>query len=440
MPKPVMVVGGGIAGIQAALDLGDQGIKVYLVEKSPSIGGRMAQLDKTFPTLDCSSCILTPKMVSVARNPNIELLTYCEIKEIKGKAGDFKVKIIKKPRYVDIDKCTGCGVCTQKCPSKKVPNEFNIGLNNRTAIYIPFPQAVPLKAVIDPDHCLYFKSIREGKKGICRVCERFCTAKAIDFNQKPEEIELNVASIIFATGFTLDDPRKREEYGYGKYANVFTHLEFERMLSSTGPTNGDILRRSDGKHPKSIAFIQCVCSRDELTNKYCSAICCMSSTKEAILAKEHIPGVKCTVFFMDLRAFGKGYQEFYERAKNEFGIEYIKSRVAKIEEDPDTKNLILTYEDVLSTKLVKREFDMVILAVGVRPVHADKFIPIEEDGFAKKKNIFLDPIETPYEGIYAVGMIGGPKDIPDSVTEAGAAAMKASIWAVKKVVEYVRRY
>lgn len=431
MIKPVLVVGGGIAGIQAALDLADQGIKVYLVERSPSIGGRMAQLDKTFPTLDCAACILTPKMVSVARHPNIELLTYTEVKEISGKAGDFKVKIVKKPRYVNVDKCTGCGVCMEKCPSKKIPNEFNMGLNNRTAIYIPFPQAVPLKATIDPEHCLYFKSIREGKKGACRVCERFCPAKAIDFEQKPEEVELNVASIIFATGFELEDPRKREEYGYGKYANVYTHLEFERLLSATGPTEGEIVRRSDGKHPKRIAFIQCVCSRDILTNPYCSAICCMASTKEAILAKEHMPEVECIVFYMDLRAFGKGYQEFYERAQKEFGIKYIRSRPAKIEEDPETKNLIITYEDTVTSEYKKMEVDMVVLAVGVKPLSLEKFFPVEDDRFAKKENPFLDPVASPIEGIYVIGMLGGPKDIPDSVTEASAAAMKAAIWAAR---------
>lgn len=429
--KPVMVVGGGIAGIQAALDVADQGIKVYLVEKTPSIGGRMAQLDKTFPTLDCAACILTPKMAAVARHPNIELMTYTEVREITGRAGDFKVKVLKKPRYVDIDKCTGCGICIQKCPSKKVPNEFNMGLDYRTAIYIPFPQSVPLKATIDPEHCLYFKGLKEGKKDVCRVCERFCPAKAINFEQQPEEIELNVASIIFATGFELEDPRKREEYGYGKLDNVYTHLEFERMVSATGPTGGDIVRRSDGKHPKRIAFIQCVCSRDILTNKYCSSICCMASTKEAILAKEHMPDVDCTIFYMDLRAFGKGYQEFYERAQREFGIKYIRGRPAKIEEDPNTKNLIITYEDTTTTEYKKMEFDMVILAVGVRPISLEKFFPIEEDGFASKENPYIDPVASPKEGIYIVGMISGPKDIPDSVMEASAAAMKAAIWSVR---------
>ena len=423
--KPIMIVGGGIAGIQAALDVAEQGIKVYLVEKSPSIGGRMAQLDKTFPTLDCSSCILTPKMVSAARHENIELLTYAEVEEITGKAGNFKVKVLKRPRYVDVDKCTGCGICITKCPSKKIPNEYNMYLNYRTAIYTPFPQAVPLKATIDAENCLYFQ------KNICRVCEKLCPAKAIDFEQKPEEIELGISSIIFATGFRLDDAGKRPEYGYGRYANVYTHLEFERLLSSTGPTDSEIIRRSDGKHPKKIAFIQCVCSRDILTNPYCSAICCMASTKEAVLAKEHLPEVDCIIFYMDLRAFGKGYQEFYNRAKKEFGVKYIKSRPAKIEEDHETKNLIITYEDVTETRYMKMEVDMVVLAVGVRPNPLREFIPLEDDGFAKKKDPYIDPIASPIEGIYIAGISGGPKDIPDSVTEASAAAMKAVIWAIK---------
>lgn len=423
MAKPVMVIGGGIAGIQAALDLADQGIKVYLVEKTPSIGGRMAQLDKTFPTLDCASCILTPKMVAVARHENIELLTYSEVQEIKGKAGDFKVKVLKKPRYVNVDLCIGCGECVTKCPSK-VPDEFNMGLSMRKAIYIPFPQAVPLKATIDREHCFWFT------KQICRVCERFCPAKAIDFEQKPETIELNVASIIVATGFQLQDPRKKPLYGYGKYANVYTSLEFERLVSATGPTGGEIIRRSDNKHPKSIAFIQCVCSRDVRVNPNCSAFCCTASVKEAILAKEHLPDVDCTIFYMDLRAFGKGYQEFFDRAREEFGIRFIRARPAKIEEDPETKNLIITYEDTREGVMRRMEVEMVVLAVGII-INPIKEIPVEvaDDGFLKVPNPYLDPVSTNVEGIFVAGVAAGAKDIPDSVTQASAAAMKAAIIA-----------
>jgi len=422
--KPVLVIGGGIAGIQAALDLADQGIKVYLVEKTPSIGGRMAQLDKTFPTLDCASCILTPKMVSVARHKNIELLTYSEIQEIRGSAGNFKVRVLKKPRYVDIEKCIGCGICMQKCPSK-VPSEFDMGMGTRKAIYFPFPQAVPLKATIDREHCLYFQ------KNICRVCERFCPTKAIDFEQKPEVVELDVAAIILATGFQLEDPRKKPQYGYGRYANVFTSLEFERLVSSTGPTAGEVKRRSDGKVPKKIAFIQCVCSRDLTVNFYCSAFCCMASVKQAILAKEHIPDVDCMIFYMDVRAFGKGYQEFFNRAKEEFGIRFIRGRPAKIEEIPGTKNLVVVYENTETGKLERMEVDMVVLAVGVKmnPVEPAIPIPLEEDRFVKVKDLYFDPISTTVEGIFVAGVAAGPKDIPDSVTQASAAAMRAAIIA-----------
>lgn len=422
MVKPVLVVGGGIAGIQAALDLADQGIKVYLVEKTPSIGGRMAQLDKTFPTLDCASCILTPKMVSAARHENIELLTYSEVKEINGSAGNFKVKVLKKPRYVDIDKCIGCGICIQKCPSK-VPNEFDMGMGMRKAIYFPFPQAVPLKATIDREHCLYFQ------KNICRVCEKFCPTKAIDFEQKPEVVELDVAAIIIATGFQLEDPKKAPNYGYDKYQNVFTSLEFERLVSSTGPTGGEIKRRSDGKVPRRIAFIQCVCSRNVNVNFYCSAFCCMASIKQAILAKEHIPDVDCVIFYMDVRAFGKGYQEFFNRAREEFGIKFIRSRPAKIEEVPETKNLVVVYENTEVGRLEKMEADMVVLAVGAKMNPVEISLPLDEDRFVKVRDMYLDPISTTMEGIFVAGLAAGPKDIPDSVTQGSAAAMRAAIIA-----------
>ncbi|MEM2558090.1 MAG: CoB--CoM heterodisulfide reductase iron-sulfur subunit A family protein [Nitrososphaerota archaeon] len=423
MSKPVLVIGGGIAGIQAALDLADQGIQVYLVEKSPSIGGRMAQLDKTFPTLDCASCILTPKMVSVARHNNIKLLTYSEVIEVSGRAGDFNVKILKKPRYVEEENCIGCGECVAKCPSR-VPDEFNLKMSNRKAIYFPFPQAVPLKATIDKEHCLFFT------KGVCRVCERFCPTKAINFEQQPKIIELNVAAIIIATGYDFIDPSLAPLYGYGKYQNVYTSLEFERLVSSTGPTNGEIIRRSDGKHPKSIAFIQCVCSRDVKINPNCSAFCCMASVKEAILAKEHLGDVDCTIFYMDLRAFGKGYQEFYKRAMEEFNIKFIKAKPAKIEEKPETKNLLITYEEQVTGVKRVLEVDMVVLAVGVKPVYPEAIsLEKNEDGWVKLRNPYLDPVSTSIEGVYIIGVAAGAKDIPDSVTQAGAAAVKASILA-----------
>jgi heterodisulfide reductase subunit A len=425
--KPVLVIGGGIAGIQTAVDLAEQGIKTYLVEKTPSIGGRMAQLDKTFPTLDCASCILTPKMVSAAKNKNIELMTYSEVQQVTGSPGNFNVKVLKKPRYVRIEKCLGCGECITKCPFS-VPDEFNLGMSKRKAIYWPFPQAVPLVATIDSEHCLYFT------KNVCRVCERFCPTEAIDFKQEPQTVQLNVGSIVVATGYQLLDPTLLPNYGYGKLANVRTSLEFERLVSATGPTHGEIVRMSDKKHPESIAFIQCVCSRDVRINPNCSAFCCTASVKQAILAKEHIPDVKCSVFYMDLRAFGKGYQEFYDRARGEFGVEFVRGRPAKIEEVPGTKNLVLTYEDTRLGRLTKKEVEMVVLAVGVKinPVESFIDLPLEDDGYVQLDKPLLDPVSTKRAGVFIAGVVAGAKDIPDSVTQGSAAAMKASIIAASE--------
>jgi len=438
MNKPVLVIGGGIAGIQASLDLAEQGVEVYLVEKKPSIGGVMSQLDKTFPTLDCASCILSPKMAALARYKNIHLLTYHEVKEIKGNAGEFKVKIIRKPTYVDWDKCTGCGVCMAKCP-KKVPDEFNMGLSPRKAIYIMFPQAVPRKAVIDSKNCLRLNPPREllekAKKPLCGVCSMVCPAKAIRYDDEPIELEIEVAAIIIATGAKLFDATKIPKYGYGKYANVYTHLEFERLISSTGPTGGEIIRKSDKKYPKRIAWIQCVGSRDKRFKSYCSSFCCMASTKQAILAKEHLHDVECCIFYMDIRAYGKGFEEFVKRAKEEFGIKFIRGKVVEIKEDPETKNLIIKYEDTEEGYLKKEEFDMVVLSLAIGPNNLD-IVPIEydENGFAKLKDPYLDPVSTTKEGIFVVGIVAGAKDIPDSVIEASAASTKAAELA-KRVVE-----
>ena len=438
MSKPVLVVGGGIAGIQAALDLADQGIMVYLVEKNPSIGGKMAQLDKTFPTLDCASCILTPKMAAVLRHEKIKLLTYSEVQQISGEVGNFKVKILKKPTYVDWDKCTGCGTCIEKCP-RKVPDEYNMGLSYRKAIYIMFPQAVPRKAVIDAKNCLRLnpppEMAKKAKKPLCGVCAMVCPTKAINYDDKPEEVKLDVAAIIIATGAQIYDAKKISEYGYGKYQNVYIHLEFERLVSATGPTGGEIVRRSDGKHPKRIAWIQCVGSRDVRFKSYCSAFCCMASTKQAILAKEHLPDVECTIYYMDIRAFGKGFEEFVERAKKEFGIRYVRGRVVEILEDPETKNLIVKYEDTSESYMKKEEYDMVILAVAIGPnIPGSIPVDLDRDGFPKLKDPFLDPVSTNKEGIFVIGIAAGAKDIPDSVIEAGAAAARAAEIA-KKVVK-----
>jgi len=420
MVKAGLIIGGGIAGIQSALDLADQGFKVYLVEKSLSIGGKMAQLDKTFPTLDCAACIMTPKMVDAGRHRNIQLLAYSEVQDVRKDGDIFKVKVIRKPRYVDETRCTGCGVCAQHCPVE-VPNEFDERLGVRKAIYVPFPQAVPLIYTIDKDSCIE-----------CGLCEKVCLAKAIDRGQQPTEVEVEVGAIIVSTGFELFDARMKEEYGYGLYPNVITGLALERLLSASGPTIGHIVRPSDGKIPQKVAFLQCVGSRDELSgNLYCSRVCCMYATKEAILLKEHVPEIDITVFYMDVRAYGKGFEEFYQRAKQEFGINYIRGRVAEITEDLRTQNLIIKAENTETGEILEHEADMVVLSAGLVSLKNDNLkkilpIPVGDDGFFASPNPKSDPVTTKIEGVFIAGVAEGPKDIPDAVIQASAAAMKAS--------------
>lgn len=417
-----LVVGGGIAGIQAALKIADSGHKVYLAEREPSIGGHMAQLDKTFPTLDCSACILTPRMTQVGSHPYIELMTYSEVEEVSGYIGNFKVKVRKKARYVDADKCTGCGLCQEKCPWK-VDSEFDAGIGKRKAIYTPFPQAVPNTPVIDTEHCAYFL------KGTCRLCEKVCEAKAIDFEQKDKIVEVEVGSIVVATGFSVFDPTPIYQYGYGRLDNVITSLEFERMVNAAGPTGGDIVLK-DGSSPQSIAIVHCVGSRDEKYHEYCSRVCCMYSMKFAHLVKEHTEA-EVYEFYIDIRSFGKGFEEFYNRVLNE-GTIFIRGRPAEItdiaEKPGEEGNLIIQFEDTLAGLQRRLPVDMVVLscALEAQPdaeAVARLFnISRSADGFFLEKHPKLDPVATMTDGIFVAGCCQGPKDVPDTVAQALAAA------------------
>ena len=418
----VLVVGGGIGGIQASLDLAESGFKVFMVETSPSIGGLMAKLDKTFPTNDCSMCILAPKMIESSRHPNITMYSYSEVKEVNGSIGNFNVKILANSRYVNADICTGCGRCVEKCPVK-VPNKFDEDIGLRKAIYFPFPQAVPKLATIDANHCLFLT------KGVCRICEKYCEAKAIDFEQKSIEYELNVGAIILAFGVETFDAKLKDEYGYGRFSNVVTSIEFERLLSASGPFMGHIQRPSDGVTPKKIAFIQCVGSRDiSVGNGYCSSVCCMYATKEAVIAKEHMDDIDPTIFYLDLRAFGKDFDKYVERAKNEYGINFIRCLVPSILEDSETKNLRINYQKE-DGQYITDDFNLVVLSVGLQPsdnakVFAEKFgIELNKYGFCKTNT--FSSVETSISGIFVCGTFAAPKDIPETVIQASAAATAA---------------
>ncbi|MHC1577069.1 MAG: FAD-dependent oxidoreductase [Methanosarcinaceae archaeon] len=418
----VAVAGGGVAGIQSAIDLANSGLKVYLIESSTSIGGKMAQLDKTFPTLDCSMCTLSPKLAEVSRHPNIELLTYSEITGIEGEAGDFTVKIKKKPTFVDPDKCTACELCVSKCPIK-VPDEYNEGGNTRKAIYLAFPQAVPRVYTIDAENCLYLT------KGKCGNCANVCENDAINYDDKGEEIEINVGSVILSTGFEPFDATQLEQYRID-HPDVVTSMQFERQLSSSGPFEGHVTL-SNGTHPKKIAWIQCIGSRSpEIGRRNCSSVCCMYATKEAMVAMEHDPDIETTIFNIDVRAFGKGFEEFYQKAKNKTGVRFIHSRPSGVEVDPQTNKLSLKYELENGNGIRQEEFDMVVLSIGLTPSKSSKQlvkiagVEMDDLGFVKTK--IDSPVETNRYGIFVSGSMQAPKDIPDTVADASCAASKAS--------------
>jgi len=421
-----LVVGGGIAGIQAALEIADAGYHVYLVEREPSIGGHMAQFDKTFPTLDCAACILTPKMVSIGTHPNVTMLTWSEVERVDGYVGNFTVTVRKKARYVTTDLCTGCGVCQEKCPKKVVDEIFEAGLGYRKAVYTPFPQAVPKYPVIDRENCIYFE------KGTCRACEKLCPTGAIDFNQKDEIITLPVGNIILATGYDLFDSRRNPHYGYGRLANVFTSLEFERLSNAAGPTDGKIVLRDGITEPRTVGIIHCVGSRDRYYNNYCSAICCMQSLKFAHLVKERT-GATVYNFYIDMRTPAKAYDEFYQRVLSE-GTLFVRGRVAEVTDAARLRGeegkLIIQVEDTLAGKQRRIPVDMVVLAAGLQPRHDAKEvaklfgISCSADGWLIEKHPKLDPVATMTEGILIAGCVQGPKDIPASVSQGAAASAR----------------
>ncbi|RLF53372.1 MAG: disulfide reductase [Thermoplasmata archaeon] len=433
-----LVVGGGVTGIQSALDLAEEGYKVYLVEKTPSIGGRMAQLDKTFPTLDCSSCILTPKMMEVANHPNIELLTYSEVVTVEGSIGNYKIKVKKKARFVDMDKCTGCGDCMNACRMKdRIPSEFDEGIGKRSAIYIPFPQAIPLKAVMDKDHCLM---LTRGKCGDHPLCVEACEADAIDFKQKDEEIELNVGVIIVATGYDMLDPSSIYEYGYVHSSNVITTLQMERLISSSGPTGGEIICPSNGEKPKSITYILCVGSRDETQCTWCCRIGCMSALKHVYLLKEKLGDtVEINVCYTDIRSFGKGYEEFYRKIRGMSNTNFFRGRPSEVKVYPD--KITIDVFDTMTNKLFEINTDLVVLVPALVPrIDADDLartlhISQGSDGFYLEAHPKLRPVDTFTGGVFIAGCCQAPKDIQDSVAQASGAAARAADILSKKELE-----
>ncbi|MBQ6614232.1 MAG: CoB--CoM heterodisulfide reductase iron-sulfur subunit A family protein [Clostridia bacterium] len=424
--KRALVIGGGIAGIQTALDIADAGFEVDIVEKKPTIGGKMAQLDKTFPTLDCAACILTPKMVDVAQHEKIRIFSYSEVTDVKGFVGNFDVTIKKNARYVNEDICTGCGACVEKCPMKKVPNEFNLGMDNRSAIYIPFAQAVPKVATIDPNACNMLKN------GKCGVCSKVCAAGAIDYKQQDQYIEEKYGAIVVATGFNPISMDKFDEFAYNQSKDVITSLEFERLTNAAGPTAGKLLRPSDGEHPHTIVFVQCVGSRcdacAEKGKEYCSKICCMYTAKHAMLTRDKYPDTDVYVFYIDVRTPGKNFDEFYRRAVEEYGVKYVKGMVGKV--TPEGNKLKVQASDLLNNKQLHIDADLVVLAAAIepdksaRPLATMLTASMDTNDFFTEAHPKLRPVESPTAGVFLSGACQGPKDIPETVSQAGAAASK----------------
>jgi heterodisulfide reductase subunit A len=440
MTKRALVIGGGIAGITAALDIADAGFPVDIVEKDYTVGGKMAKLDKTFPTLDCASCIVTPKMTEVSQNPNIRILSASEVCRVSGYIGNFEIDIKRHPRYVDETKCTGCGACIEKCPNKKVPNAFNLGLNNRKAIDIPFAQAVPKVANIDANYCLHMKGLANGKDNVCGFCEKACAAGAIKFDQKEEIITEKYGAIIVATGYNPISLEKFDEYAYNQSPDVVSSLEFERLCNASGPTNGHLLRPSDGKEPKTIVFVQCVgsrCSADSTKgHEYCSKICCMYTAKHAILTRDHYPDTNCYVFYIDVRTPGKLFDEFYRRAVEQYGVHYIKGQVGKVTPQSDG-TLDVQGSDLILNKQVHIKADMVVLAASIeadksaRPLATMLTTSMDNNDFFLEAHAKLRPVESPTAGIFLAGCCQGPKDIPETVAQSSGAAAKAICLLVK---------
>ena len=423
--KRALVIGGGIAGIQTALDIADAGFEVDIVEKKPTIGGKMSQIDKTFPTLDCAACILTPKMVDVAQNEKIRIFSFSEVDAVKGFVGNFNVSIRRKARYVDEVKCTGCGLCTEKCPQKKVPNEFNLGLDQRRAIYIPFAQAVPKVATIDPDYCTMLKT------GKCGVCSKVCAAGAIDYKQKDTIVEEQYGAIVVATGYNPIELNKYDEFAYSQSPDVITSMEFERITNAAGPTGGVLLRPSDGEHPHKIVFVQCVGSREDgggCGKTYCSKICCMYTAKHAMLTREKYPDTEVYVFYIDVRTPGKNFDEFYRRAVEEYGVHYIKGMVGKV--SPENGKLMVRASDLIEGKQLVIDADLVVLAAAIepdksaRPLATMLTASMDTNDFFTEAHPKLRPVESPTAGIFLSGCCQGPKDIPETVAQASACAAK----------------